>query len=179
MVITQTGTAEIEINRNKIVAGPGACFRTQGTGGNNPIRWIAGNNNTSGTFATTIFEYQTSPATVVEMGAPVMQNTGVTLTASAPVKLLSGFLQPGLYMVKCSFGAVTGAGNCFYRMYDQSGTGVGTNFSAWTSADANTTPSPIVVYHVLTAGYYYVNWNITSVAGLSYEILNAELVRVA
>jgi hypothetical protein len=154
-------------------------LRTQGTGANNPITWIAGNNNFSGTLATTIHEQQSSPANVKEMGAPVMQNTGVTLTAAAPVKLLSGFLQPGLYMVKCSLGAVTGAGNCFYRLFNSAGTGVGTNFSAWTSADANTTPAPIVVYHVLTAGYYFVNWNTTSVAGLSYEILNAELVRVA
>lgn len=179
LAIAQTGTAEIEIDRNKIVAGPGACLRTQGTGANNPITWIAGNNNFSGTLATTIHEQQSSPANVKEMGAPVMQNTGVTLTAAAPVKLLSGFLQPGLYMVKCSLGAVTGAGNCFYRLFNSAGTGVGTNFSAWTSADANTTPAPIVVYHVLTAGYYFVNWNTTSVAGLSYEILNAELVRVA
>lgn len=38
--------------------------------------------------------------------------------------------------------------------------------------------NPIIVYHVLSAGYYYVKWNISSVAGLSYEVLNAELVRV-
>ena len=62
LAIAQTGTAEIEINRNKINAGPGACFRTQGTGGANPIRWIAGNNNIVGTFATTINEQATSPA---------------------------------------------------------------------------------------------------------------------
>jgi len=179
LVVTQTGTAEIEIDRNKITSGPGACFRTQGTGGNNPIRWIAGNNNLVGTLATTIFEYQTSPATVIEMGAPVMVNTGVTLTAATPTLFLSGFLQPGLYMVKATFGAITGAGSCFYRLYDKTGTAVGTNYSAWTTADANTTPVPVIVYHVLTAGYYYVNWNVTSLAGLSYAFLNAELVRVA
>lgn len=179
LVVAQTGVAEIEIDRNKIISGPGSCIRTQGTGGNNPIRWIAGNNNYIGTFSTSIFEYQTSPAEVIEMGAPVMFNTGVTLTAAAPVKFLTGFLQPGLYMIKATFGAVTGAGNCFYRLYAGNGTPVGTNYSAWTSADANTTPAPIIVYHVLTAGFYYVDWNVFSTPGFSFQFLNAELVRVA
>lgn len=179
LAIAQTGTAEIEIDRNKIIAGPGACLRTQGTGANNPITWIAGNNNFSETLATTIHMQQSSPANVKEMGAPVMFNTGVTLTAAAPVKFLTGYLQPGLYMIKATFGTITGAGSCFYRLYAGNGTPVGTQYSAWTSADANSTPAPIIVYHVLTAGFYYVDWNVASTAGFSFQFLNAELVRVA
>jgi hypothetical protein len=178
LTIAQTGTAQIEINRNTIKGGAGYCLRTQGTGANNPIDWIAGNNALLDTLATTIHEQQTSPATVREMGAPVMVSGGQTLTAASPTTILTGYLQPGLYMIKATFGAITGSASCFYRLYAGNGTAVGTNYGAWTNANANSTPAPVVLYHVLTAGYYYVNWNISSVSGLSYQFYNAELIRV-
>jgi len=179
-IVHTTGMYEFEVNGNTIDASAtGACLRTQGVGVAAPMTWQGGTNNLIGTLASTIYEFPASPININPMGGVAVSKQATTLTAAGPTILLEGYLEPGIYMIGASFGTVTGAGNVFYRLYDRANVGVGTNFSAWASSLSNTDFfSPTVMYHVLTSGYYYVAWNITSAAGQSYQFLDAKLIRL-